>query len=94
MGYTPEEFAKTLHGQFLQNQTDFELIDSGQNHWQISFHKNKAIADIRISESTPRKIALLSLPVLDVCFLFGGLTLQEQELFIKRFFKYFHKGGG
>jgi len=94
MGYTPEEFAKTLQGQFTKNQTDFTLIDSGKNHWQIRFSKNKAITDIKVSESTPRKIALLSLPVLKVCFLFTGLTSQEQELFLERFFNYFHKGGG
>ena len=94
MGYTPVEFAKTLHGQFTKNQTDFTLIDSGKNHWKIRFSKNKVIADIKVSESTPRKIALLNLPVLDVCFLFAGLSSQEQELFLERFFKYFHKGGG
>lgn len=94
MGYTPNEFSKTLHGQFVQNQTDFKLVDNNQNHWQIIFPKNQAIVDIKISESTPRKIALLSLPVLEVCFCFSGINAQEQALFLKRFFKYFHKGGG
>lgn len=50
--------------------------------------------DIRISEKKPRVVGMLRLPVLQVSFNFAHMSTLQQERFLKRFFQYFHKGGG
>ena len=94
MGYTIAEFSKTLHGQFINDEATYRCEDISLTHWEISISGTPAVT-IKIAEAPPRKIAMLSLPVLDVQFEFeSSLYLKEQEQFLKRFFKYFHKGGG
>ena len=94
MGYTIAEFGKTLHGQFIGDEATYHCKDISLTHWEISISETRAVI-IKIAEAPPRKIAMLSLPVLDVQFEFeSSLHLKEQEQFLKRFFKYFHKGGG
>jgi hypothetical protein len=50
--------------------------------------------EIRITVAEPRKIAMLTLPVLATEFSFITATESQQNDFLKTFFKYFHKGGG
>jgi hypothetical protein len=94
MGYTIPEFAKTLHGQFLTEQSEFSCEEVRIKQWDVTFNQTTQKVTIKISEALPRVIAMLSLPVLDVGFQFIGCTDQQQAQFLKRFFKYFHKGGG
>jgi hypothetical protein len=93
MGYTPAEFKKTLQGQFT-TRTPYSYKELSPSHWLISIEVESITVDIKIQESIPRKIAMLTLPVLNVCFEFNNITESQKEIFLKTFFKYFHKGGG
>ncbi len=93
MGYTPAEFEKTLTGQFNSN-TSYQVKQISDNHWSLS-HANESLAvEIKIAPAEPRKIAMLTLPVLDTEFLFINTRESQQQELLKTFFKYFHKGGG
>jgi len=102
MSYTPLEFRKTLFGQFTKN-TPFSLKEINDHEWivylqadarQEAHSREQAQVNIKISQSAPRKIAMLSLPVLAVVFEFNALSIQQEAEFMKIFFRYFHKGGG
>ncbi|MEE9326298.1 MAG: hypothetical protein V3U71_03305 [Cocleimonas sp.] len=93
MGYTPSEFKKTLQGQFT-TRTEYSYKEFSPDHWLILLDKESMSVDIKINESTPRKIAMLTLPVLNVYFEFDNTSESQQVDFLKTFFKYFHKGGG
>ena len=105
MSYTPLEFRKTLFGQFTQN-TPFSLKEINEHEWVIYLqadarqatratrNNEQAQVNIKINQSAPRKIAMLSLPVLEVVFEFNALSIHQEAEFMKRFFRYFHKGGG
>ena len=92
MGYTVPEFRKTLQGQFIQN-TSFFLKEISAQEWIVSI-ANKNSVKIKISQAEPRKIATLTLPVLNTCFEFENLSQTQESDFMKIFFRYFHKGGG
>ncbi len=91
MGYTPKEFARTLTGSF-STQTPFSVHAIDTNHWQVDL--DSAQIAIQIKPLPPRIIAMLSLPVLQVRFTFSKMPKAQQEEFFRRFFQYFHKGGG
>ena len=93
MGYTPVEFEKALLGQFSSN-TAYEVKQLSFNHWLLSHTTEVLEAEIKITEAKPRKIAMLTLPVLDTDFIFTSATEKQQSTLLKTFFKYFHKGGG
>lgn len=93
MGYTPIEFKKTLQGQFTTH-TQYSYKELTPAHWLISMEEENMTVDIQIKEAPPRKIAMLTLPVLNTNFQFNDASESQQEVFLKTFFKYFHKGGG
>lgn len=96
MGYTPGEFAKTLLGQFSSN-TPYEISAVEESSWSIvdnSSAINPVKIEVKIAIGAPRKIALLTLPVLNTEFTFLQSSEEQEKEFIKTFFKYFHKGGG
>ena len=93
MGYTPKEFKKTLQGLFI-TQTPYSCEEYTLQHWQITVEGESTTVDIKIEEASPRIIALLTLPVLNVTFEFQKANEEQQKTFLKRFFRYFHKGGG
>ena len=93
MGYTPKEFAKTLLGLFI-SQTSYSCEELAPHHWQITVDDETTAVDIQIKEAPPRVIALLTLPVLNVSFKFDKATEDQQQVFMRTFFRYFHKGGG
>ena len=93
MGYTPIEFQKTLLGQFSL-KTDYRCVEKAKGYWQIHSSKADFLVEITIKELAPRKIAMLTLPVLETNFQFKQATQQQQDTFLATFFKYFHKGGG
>lgn len=49
---------------------------------------------IHLQEKPPRQLGALSLPVLQVTFSISSATKLQSDLFFKKFFTYFHKGGG
>ena len=93
MGYTPREFKKTLQGLFI-TQTPYSCEEFTLSNWQITVEDKSVIVDIKISEAPPRKIALLTIPVLNVSFEFIQASEEGREAFLKTFFRFFHKGGG
>ena len=101
MGYTPSEFKKALLGQFNSN-TSFTITDlcSASNSipnsgsWSIEDQAESILIEVSIEVGPPRKIAMLTLPVLNTVFTFKQITESQQKQFVKTFFKYFHKGGG
>ncbi len=93
MGYTPLEFRKALLGQFDSN-TNFSIKEIGTDSWSIEDIDESIYIEVSIVVGTPRKIALLTLPVLNTEFIFKQITEIQEKEFMKTFFKYFHKGGG
>lgn len=89
MGYRPDEFEHTLNRAFANAPA--RRIEEGHWHW-----RDHSGVDVRIvTRPLPdRRIALLTLPRLEV-----DLDLQAEresaiDAFIKRFQQHFHKGGG
>jgi len=95
MGYTISEFSNTLQGQFIQN-TSFSLKQINTTEWIVSIANisKTSSVKIKIAQAEPRKIAMLTLPVLDTRFAFENTSQIQQSDFMKIFFRYFHKGGG
>jgi len=93
MGYTPLEFKKALLGQFNLN-TPYSITDLGSEKWSIENSAESISIEVSIAVGPPRKIAMLTLPVLNTEFIFKQITGSQQKEFMKTFFKYFHKGGG
>ena len=93
MGYTPMEFKKTLQGQFTTH-TPYSYSEVSENHWNIIVDDEMMIVVIQVLEAPPRVISMLVLPVLNVTFTFMQASKEQQDDFLKTFFKYFHKGGG
>ena len=93
MGYTPLEFRKALLGQFDSN-TNFTIKEIINDTWSVEDFDESISVEISIAVGTPRKIALLTLPVLNTEFNFKQITDVQDKEFMKTFFKYFHKGGG
>lgn len=93
MGYTPLEFRKALLGQFDSN-TNFTIKEIGVDTWSIEDAAESISIEVSIAVGPPRKIALLTLPVLNTEFNFKQITEAQEKDFMKTFLKYFHKGGG
>jgi len=93
MGYTPVEFKKALFGQFNSN-TNFTIKELGTDSWSIEDTDEAIFIEVSIAVGEPRKIALLTLPVLNTEFNFEQINDSQQKEFMKTFLKYFHKGGG
>jgi len=93
MGYTPLEFRKALFGQFDSN-TNFTIKEIGIDAWSIEDSDDSFFIEVKIAVGEPRKIALLTLPVLNTEFNFDKINEHQQKDFMKTFLKYFHKGGG
>ena len=55
---------------------------------------NQFPIEVSIVVGEPRKIAMLTMPVLHTTFDFKQISETQENEFIKTFFKYFHKGGG
>jgi len=93
MGYTPIEFRKALFGQFDSN-TNFTINEIGNDAWSIEDLAESIYIEVSIAVGKPRKIALLTLPVLNTEFNFKQISETQEKEFMKTFLKYFHKGGG
>ena len=94
MGYGANEFGNVLTGPFSGVDSSYQCETLARHQWQISHNQNDLIVIVKVEEKPPRKIALFSLPVLQVQFNIEKSNPEDQGEFFKRFFKYFHKGGG
>lgn len=94
MGYGADEFGNVLTGPFSGEDSDYQCGTLSRHHWQITQYKSDLIIDVEVKEKPPRKLGLFSLPVLQVRFSMEKSIPEDQDKFFKRFFKYFHKGGG
>lgn len=87
MGYTQKEFMRTLpkglHGY------DFTLVENGAD-----IQLEGCTVSIRIGAEQIRKIALIQIPYIPVCFNYGGISDQVRQQLMKQFDLYFKKGGG
>ena len=94
MAFSVAEFSKTLHGQFVTEEGSYFCKELSATQWNIYTEDDSLNISIDIEDAPPRVIAMLSLPVLNVDFVFKETSEEQQAKFLKRFFKYFHKGGG
>lgn len=94
MGYTPQEFARALFGNFTGETSPYRAQALDNSSWRVNHHDDSLSIDISIQAQAPRKLALLELPVLQVEFAIMTGDAQSQDDFFEKFFKYFHKGGG
>ena len=94
MGYGADEFGNVLTGSFSGERSDYQCEMLARHHWQITQNQSDLTVIVEVKEKSPRKIALFSLPVLQVQFNIEKSNPEDQGEFFKRFFNYFHKGGG
>ncbi len=94
MGYTLPEFTRSLQGGFSAETSPWRSTRLSALQWQIDHREANFKIQINLQPLEPRKIALLSLPVLQVDFkpLIDDAALEK--MFFQTFFQYFHKGGG
>ena len=94
MGYAADEFGRVLTGPFSGDNSNYNCKMLSRHHWQVNANDSDLKVVIKVKEMPPRKIALFALPVLQVCFDMEKSIPESQEVFFKRFFRYFQKGGG
>lgn len=94
MGYGANEFGNVLTGAFSGSGSVYQCEVLSTNYWQIVQPGTDLKITVKVEEKPPRKIGLFALPVLQVNFETEKSDPDLQEQFFKRFFKYFHKGGG
>jgi hypothetical protein len=94
MGYGADEFGKVLQGPFSGERTDFASAEIGRHRWRVTLAGQEFAVLVEVKQAPPRKIALFSLPVLNVRFEFEQAETDTRKRFFQRFHQYFHKGGG
>lgn len=94
MGYGANEFGNVLTGPFSGESSDYHCEMLARHNWQITENGTDFKIGIEVKEMPPRKLGLFALPVLQVRFNMEKSHPEDQGRFFKRFFKYFHKGGG
>jgi len=87
MGCTREEFVRWLPGATrhvpMQLTADTAVVRAGEATIEISF-----------TQAPPRRIALISMPVLKVSFRFSGAGARAYNEFMAYFDLYTKRGGG
>jgi hypothetical protein len=87
MGCTREEFVRWLPGATrhapMQMHADKAVVQAGEATVEISF-----------TQASPRRIALVSMPVLKVSFRFSGAGASAYREFMAYFDLYTRRGGG
>lgn len=87
MGCTREEFLRWLPGAtrhaHMQMHADRAVVHAGDATVEISY-----------TQAPPRRIALVSMPVLKVSFRFSGATTSAYREFMAYFDLYTKRGGG
>ena len=94
MGFAADEFGNVLTGSFSGENSDYQGETLANHNWLISQKNSDLKITIKVTEMPPRRLGLFALPVLKVVFQMEKSVAEDQGAFFKRFFKYFHKGGG
>ena len=94
MGYVPREFARTLSGGFAAAGSGFDVSECGAECWVVSVPEHALAVTVEIRAGAPRRLGAFALPVLDVHLRFSPDDEATQRIFLDRFWRYFHKGGG
>lgn len=87
MGYTREEFIRSF-----SSLADGQPYQSSQDRIHLNEAKRQLL--IKLGEDQNRQIASLIIPKIQVTFLFSGYSKEEKSYFMKKFRRYYHKGGG
>ena len=87
MGCTREEFLRWLPG--ATRHATMQLHDD-----KAIVHAGEATVEIVFTQAPPRRIALVSLPVLQVAFRFSGAGMGAYREFMAYFDLYTKRGGG
>ena len=87
MGCTREEFLRWLPGA----SRHAPIVSAGNLFRILADH---GTVEIAIAELAPRRIASISLPVLEVRFRFVGMQASAREAFLDYFDQYTQRGGG
>jgi hypothetical protein len=87
MGCTRQEFLGWLPG--ATHGAPFEVVGD-----RVTIHPGAGTVQIRFSEAAPRRLGLLSLPVLKVSIRFQGLEATGRAEFLRRFDQFMRRGGG
>jgi len=94
MGYTPQEFARVLKGNFSNARSEYHCHEVADQHWHISSKKSDLKVDLVIAELPDRKLGMFALPVLQARFNVSASDTSAIDAFFEKFARYFHKGGG
>ena len=94
MGYTANEFASVLQGNFSGEKSSLNCNRQHKNSWLITHDDSTMNIEIHTKTKPPRILGAISLPVLSVTFKVSSATTEQSEFFFDKFSKYFHKGGG
>ncbi len=92
MGYTSEEFARTLQAAFCQPPSGM-TCEQQADGWRLTGQEGLQ-ARVRTRERSTRSIGMLALPRLEVEIAVEADSDDAIERFLLRFQQYFHKGGG
>jgi len=94
MGYTTKEFDKVLNGAFSGIGSGLACIKTAENTWQVKIDSSEESLRIIIRQNTPRQLGSLEIPVLVVDIDLAEISSEQKKIFLDRFRRYFHKGGG
>ena len=87
MGCTWEEFLRWLPGACGHAP----IVFAGDVCRILSDH---GVVEIAVAEMAPRRIASITLPVLEVRFRFDGMGVEARAAFLEYFDRYTQRGGG
>ncbi len=90
MGFTRAEFVRVLP----MALAGFVIEAQGMDCWRISDPDRELQVALRIEPGPERRIGALKLPVLAVELEFLSSADALQQVFLRRFERGFHKGGG
>ncbi len=94
MGYTLQEFARVLSGNFTREPSPWRLQTLADQQWLVLHVSQSFSVKIEVQRLAPRRIGLLELPVLEVRFNVEAGDRDLEQQFFESFSGYFHKGGG
>lgn len=90
MGYSPAELMRTLR----RILADHAWEDLGDEGWAIERPGRAGRLHVSFVECLPRRLGLLELPVVEVCFRFRGFPQGEDAALLDRLKRGLHRGGG
>jgi len=94
MGYSLEEFSRTLNGGFAAPQSGFFVTNHHAGRWTVTIPAHQLAVEITATPAAYRQLGAMMLPVLEVILRFTPDDENGRRHFLDRFWRYFHKGGG